>query len=336
MRVETSEKRGNNMWADAVIEGGGVKVIGLVGALQVAEQKGFRFKRLAGTSAGSIVATLLAAGYTSDELRQLLLEKDLASLVSPTWHHKIPYLGPAYRLWVKKGFYSGRRIEQWVRELLLAKGIETFADFDSEIELSIIASDITLGNLLVLPKDLEAYGYSRDQFSVAKAVRMSCSIPFFFDPVRMMNKSLGKRSYVVDGAILSNFPVWIFDKEQPRWPTFGFRLISSNEQQTFHEIEGPFSLFYSMFLTMMDAHDNRHIRDHDQVRTIMVPTLGVKLTDFSINRKDKERLYQAGVKAAEQFFKTWSFDRYLQVRGKRVAATTYRIRSSSGKREERK
>lgn len=323
------------MWADVVIEGGGVKVIGLVGALQVAEKKGFRFKRLAGTSAGSIVATLLAAGYTSDELCQILLDKDFTSLVAPTWHHKIPYVGPAYRLWVKKGLNSGIRIEQWVKELLIAKGIRTFADFDPEIEVSIIASDITLGNLLVLPKDLEAYGYIKDQFSVARAVRMSCSIPFFFDPVKLIHKPSKKRCYIVDGAILSNFPVWIFDQEKPRWPTFGFRLYSNRSNKTVNEIEGPFSLFYSMFLTMMDAHDNRHIREQDQVRTIMVPTLGVKLIDFSIRRKEKERLYQAGVKSAEEFFKTWSFDEYLQARGKSVGTATYTIRSSSDKREER-
>lgn len=317
------------MWADAVIEGGGVKVIGLVGALKVAEQKGFRFKRLAGTSAGSIVATLLAAGYTSDELFQILLEKDLSTLVQPTWYSRIPYLGPAYRLWVKKGLNSGIHIEQWIDELLQAKGIRTFADFDAEIELSIIASDITLGNLLVLPQDLQTYGYTKEQFSVARAVRMSCSIPFFFDPVRLVHKPSNRRCYIVDGAILSNFPVWIFDKENPRWPTFGFRLFSG-ENQPVHEIEGPFSLFYSMFLTMMDAHDNRHIREQDQVRTIMVPTLGVKLTDFSISRRGKERLFQAGVKAAEQFFQSWSFEEYLQARGK----TIYKIRSSRDKQEE--
>lgn len=315
------------MWADAVIEGGGVKVIGLVGAIKVAEQKGFRFKRLAGTSAGSIVATLLAAGYTSDELYQILLEKDLSTLVQTSWYSKIPYLGPAYRLWVKKGLNSGRQIEQWVDELLQAKGIHTFADFDSGIELSIIASDITMGNLLVLPKDLEIYGYDQTRFPVSRAVRMSCSIPFFFDPVRLIHKPSSKRCYVVDGAILSNFPVWIFDQENPQWPTFGFRLFSGETEPPVHEIEGPFSLFYSMFLTMMDAHDNRHIREQDQVRTIMVPTLGVKLTDFSISRKEKKRLFQAGVKSAEQFFKTWSFDQYLQARGK----TLYKIRSSRDK-----
>src|SRR5690606_37560377 len=147
------------------------------------------------------------------------------------------------------------------------------------------ASDITMGNLLVLPQDLEVYGYNSDQFSVARAVRMSCSIPFFFDAVRLLHKPPSRRCYVGDGAILGRLAVCIFDKENPKGPTVGVRLFAGSSNQPVHEMEGPFSVFYSMFLTMMDAHDNRHIRDQDQVRKIMVATLGVKLTDFAIIRK---------------------------------------------------
>ena len=47
------------MKADLVLEGGGVKGIGLVGALSVLEQSGYTFERVAGTSAGAIVASLV-------------------------------------------------------------------------------------------------------------------------------------------------------------------------------------------------------------------------------------------------------------------------------------
>ena len=55
----------NGLKADAVFEGGGVKGIGLVGAVAFAEEKGYRWVNLAGTSAGAIVAALLAAGYNA-------------------------------------------------------------------------------------------------------------------------------------------------------------------------------------------------------------------------------------------------------------------------------
>ena len=58
--------------ADAVFEGGGVKGIGLVGAVAVAEEKGYHWVNVAGTSAGAIVATLLAAGYTAQGVVTIL------------------------------------------------------------------------------------------------------------------------------------------------------------------------------------------------------------------------------------------------------------------------
>jgi NTE family protein len=146
-------------------------------------------------------------------------------------------------------------------------------------------------------------------------VRMSCSIPFFFEPMKMVHSSSKTTCYIVDGAVLSNFPIWLFDQDQPRWPTFGFRLGSSDQQEMVHEIEGPFTLLRSIFLTMLEAHDNRYITEQQKMRTISVPTLDVRMTDFSINRKKREELFQSGVNAAERFFHTWTFNSYLTARG---------------------
>ncbi|MBA4494956.1 patatin-like phospholipase family protein [Paenactinomyces guangxiensis] len=314
------------MWADAVFEGGGVKGIGLVGALCVAEEKGYRWKKVAGSSAGSIIAALLAAGYTAKEMYEMLIQQNFLDFIVPAWYDKFPYLGPAIRLWIKKGMYSGLPLERWIEGLLQAKGVRTFADLKGDVELRIIASDISRGQLLVLPYDLEGYGYNPEQLPVARVVRMSCSIPFFFDPVKIIHRPSKTLSYIVDGGVLSNFPVWLFDQENPRWPTFGFRFISRSEQQV-HQIHGPLSMFLSILYTMMDAHDNRDITEQDQVRTIRVPTLDVKLTDFSISLEKRKQLFQSGVKAADEFFDKWTFDDYLAARGKRTNIS-YNIRGS--------
>ena len=58
--------------ADAVFEGGGVKGIGLVGAVSVMEKAGYAFENLAGTSAGAIIAALLAVGYKAAQIKQEL------------------------------------------------------------------------------------------------------------------------------------------------------------------------------------------------------------------------------------------------------------------------
>ncbi|PTM58506.1 patatin-like phospholipase family protein [Desmospora activa] len=309
------------MHADAVLEGGGVKAFGLVGALQVAEEKGYEWRRLAGTSAGSIIASLLAAGYRSEELYHLMFKHDFSTFTPVLWYHRIPYLGHGLRLWVKKGIYPNRPLEKWVGELLAKKNVYTFADL-KERELSIIASDISEGNLLVLPRDLKDYGIAAERFPVARAVAMSCAIPLFFDPVKLVHRSSKKVSIVVDGGVLSNFPVWLFDQEQPRWPTFGFRFLSEKAGQP-REIGGPISLLRAMFLTMLDAHDNRYIKEQDKVRTIQVPIEGVKLTDFDITDEKRKALYQAGIEAAEKFFDDWTFRDYLANRGIEPSVTCH-------------
>lgn len=60
-----------------VLAGGGVKGIALVGAIDTLEAAGYRFRRVAGTSAGAVVGGLVAAGFRGEELRQIM--------------HRIPY-----------------------------------------------------------------------------------------------------------------------------------------------------------------------------------------------------------------------------------------------------
>lgn len=64
------------MKTDAVFEGGGVKGIGLVGAVSIIESAGYEFENLAGTSAGAIVASLLAVDYKADEIKSELERLD--------------------------------------------------------------------------------------------------------------------------------------------------------------------------------------------------------------------------------------------------------------------
>ena len=72
LRCINDEKRGERIigWIDGVFSGGGMKGFALVGAYQVLEEKGYQFKRVAGTSAGAILACFIAAGYTGKEIEE--------------------------------------------------------------------------------------------------------------------------------------------------------------------------------------------------------------------------------------------------------------------------
>lgn len=167
------------MYIDGVFSGGGMKGIALAGAYEALEERGFRFKRLAGTSAGSIIAAFIAAGYTSKEIRRMLEELNERELLDPRFAFlPLKILQWASIYW-RLGLYKGEKLENWVSEKLKEKGISVFGDFEQG-KLKLIASDLTNGKMLVLPDDLTRYGLNPGRFSVARAVRMSRKDSLFF------------------------------------------------------------------------------------------------------------------------------------------------------------
>ena len=329
--------------ADAVFEGGGVKGIGLVGAVAYAEEIGYRWVNLAGTSAGAIVAALIAAGYTGRELKEILNHLDYMRLRDTDLLDRVPLLGPLASLIIEKGIYEGDFFLKWMRDLLDRKHIHTFRDLVMQeykddpkyrYKLRVIASDISHGRLLALPQDIESYGIAPDDLEVAFAVRMSMSTPFFYEPVKLENKKTREVSYIVDGGVLSNFPIWLFDNEGsiPEWPTLGFKLVEPGEENPIpHAVRGPIGLLTALFATMMEAHDARYIKDGHFVRTIPIPTLGVGTTEFDIPRDRSEALYESGRSAAARFFAEWDFDSYVAKyrSGKGAVSRGLRLRNSA-------
>src|SRR5205814_486863 len=113
---------------DAVFEGGGVRGIGLVGAISVAEAAGYQFENVAGTSAGAIVATLLACGYNAAELKQTIGEIDFRSLTDLNGIGRIPIAGALINVLTSHGIYEGDAFLTLMRRLLAAKVKRVFRD----------------------------------------------------------------------------------------------------------------------------------------------------------------------------------------------------------------
>jgi NTE family protein len=304
-----------------VFEGGGVKGTGLVGAVEVTMQKGYEFSNVAGTSAGAIVAAFVAAGYTSGEMKEIMFGLDYKKFQDSGSLNSVPLLGKPLSLLFTKGIYKGDYFENWIRDLLAKKNIRTFGDLvvaETEIaprwryRLQVVTSDISRGRLIVLPWDATDYGINPDELDVARAVRMSMSIPYFYKPVVLKDKQ-SHSSHLVDGGVLSNYPVWLFDPEAAHaaslWPTLGYKLVEPDEGKP-RTIRGPISMLTALFSTMMEAHDARYIKDENFMRTIPIKTLGVQTTDFDMTMEKKKALYESGRKAAEEFFGRWDFATY--------------------------
>ena len=95
------------MKCDAVFEGGGVNGVGLCGAISVTETMGYEFNRVAGTSAGSIVAALIASGYGAKQISEIVSNTDYRKFCDKGKIDRIPLLGPVLSIFFENGFYEG-------------------------------------------------------------------------------------------------------------------------------------------------------------------------------------------------------------------------------------
>lgn len=304
-----------------------MKGLGLVGAVRRLMLDGYSFPRVAGTSAGAIVAAFLAAGVTADEIDRVASALDY-SRVPDRAPPGIPLVSEGISLLTKAGAYEGDYVREFVLAELERRGVRTFRDLrrtdrqaDRNLEpfqryrLVVTATDITNGRLLRLPWDYDLLDLDPDEQLVADAVRASISIPLYFEPVELAGVTL------VDGGVLSNFPIEIFDRTDgahPRWPTFGVKVVPDlpgADSQVFPEAAlpqlPPVRLLERVVATALVGNDQTYTqRRCVRRRTIEVDTSGVGIVDFDASPDERERLVRAGDEAAARFLATWDWDAY--------------------------
>lgn len=318
-------------YADLVLEGGGVKGIALVGAISVLEERGYLFKRIAGTSAGSVVGALVAADYKADELQRIMREVDYLKFQDAGLSERL-LVGKIAALLTRSGVYRGDYLREWLGGLLEKQNRTTFADLpyqddmrqlpaEQQYRLVVMTSDLSAGCLRRLPWEYDRYGVDRPTQKVADAVRASMSIPFFFRPVRLPCAGGKQQAWLVDGGMLSNFPIDVFDSlSRPRWPTFGIKLSARPDaaQGTANRVSGPISMVRAMIDTATGFYDRMHIASNDVAdRTIFIDTGKISAIDFDLTDDQRDQLYASGREAAIQFLDggggrpPWDFDAYI-------------------------
>jgi NTE family protein len=163
-----------------------------------------------------------------------------------------------------------------------------------------------------LPWDYPEYGIDPGPARIVDAVRASMSIPFFFDPIRfdapahndgVHNFAAGKVTWV-DGGLLSNFPVEVFDRtdgEPSRWPTIGVKLSAASPSPvSAHDPGNAFSEAIACMRTALDNDDRYYLPPAKSSRTIFVDSFGLSATDFHLSVDDQKRLFDSGVAAAKK------------------------------------
>ncbi|WP_081838845.1 patatin-like phospholipase family protein [Thermogemmatispora carboxidivorans] len=323
--------------ADAVFEGGGMRALAHIGAVAVAEERGYRWYRLAGTSAGAMIAALVAAGYSAAELHAIMGAIDYRRFADDAADDRL-HLHQVSRLLFKLGLHTGVELEHFMRELLQARGLRCFGDlrlppakepavdYSPAYRLTVVAADVSRRRLLRLPQDLHSeracYGLDPDQLDIARAVRMSASIPFFYVPVTLQRPD-GGLSYIVDGGLVSGFPLFALlpsDGELAR-PLLGFRLCEGDsqddgdghdkdadrpEEPIFLPLSNLVAFSQALLETMLAAHDRFALEQRacgmGAIHAISIPVGKIGATRFDLSRGEIEALYRQGRIAAERFF----------------------------------
>ena len=315
--------------ADLVLEGGGVKGIGLVGAVLTLHEQGYEFPRAAGTSAGAItaalVAALQAAGKPLSLLEGYVNSVDYPRFQAEAWVQRaLGPVGDIAELLLHMGIHSGDYLVEWLGGILEEIGVTTFEQLRMDdpgsslpeacrYSLVVHTADITRRKVVRLPWDYGNYGLDPGRQRIVDAVRASMSIPFFFEPVKLHapaatydGVTYTKGSVIwVDGGLLSNFPVEVFDRtdgEPQRWPTIGIKLSARDttvpahgaSDDTIHEA-------IDCLQTLLNNADRYYLTPDKVARTIFIDSTGITATDFGITPEQRATLFTNGQQSASQW-----------------------------------
>ena len=210
-----------------VLAGGGVRCIATIGALNVLQNQKCleKIKKYAGTSAGSIIVTLLNIGYSPNEIYDTVFSQTNSIVHDSIF--KVPY-----NILMNYGIYSGNKMFAYLQHLFITKGFNkdiTFNELFSKTGKVLVITATSLNTRNTFFFNYQTF----PDMKVVDAVRMSISIPFFFASV---NYSLdGVNHRFVDGGVLNNFPLYYFDVS---------------------EIEGHFIKTYNELVTIHSNHSN--------------------------------------------------------------------------------
>jgi NTE family protein len=251
------------MDAFGIFEGGGAKGIAHIGALKATEERQVRFLGVAGTSAGAIVAALVAAGYKADELFSpgsfptgLFAVDFLKFLDESQWRNFIRLRtdlrnsfqgrrGPIALWWAathflrrnrsilaesyrNRGFFKTERFREWIEEALSNKLKATDPTRKPSGPEGTVAFSDLCTPLKIIAADIT--GRKVKEYSSSKTPTASVSHAVAASvsiPLFFSPKEIDG-AQLVDGGIVSNFPAWAFDREHKDapllTPTFGFKL----------------------------------------------------------------------------------------------------------------
>lgn len=259
---------------DLVLSASGVRAPCFVGAIDALLEKGYKIRRIAGSSGGSVVAAAYALGFDIEKLRSLSPEVPYHKIKDFHIRNLLSLSNPSV--------FSGKELDSYYQDVF---GDAVMADCQIDCRISVV-SILGRKRTLITPE-------THPELPVWKAVRMSSTIPFIFPYYELDGNP------VTDGGLVTE----MFDifPENERM-TLAIRPRADHGiRKTVQDVKASHIFIWNYLKILaeyfLDAVDNQHVPEQEWHRTIIVPTQEIGGFSFGIGTPEVERLVQAGYNA---------------------------------------
>jgi NTE family protein len=303
-----------------VFEGAGIRGIAYAGVVQELEQQNIlpQVKKVGGTSAGAIVALLISLNYTAAEIEAIIGSTNFKRFNDG----RFLFAGGINRMNRYFGWYRGNRFERWLEGLIKAKtgnGNISFEDLRNKgfKELYVTGTNLNKQQLIVF-----SY-HTSPHIKVKEAVRISMSIPLYFEPLYMTKSGVVVRrpknkkevDVLLDGGFIANYPIFLFDevreKRNPNFNTIGFRIDTEAQIKRDSTRDGlaPMEVtnlpqYVTAFYTLIIESLNRQtLTPEDWQRTVSISDGAIGPRIRKLKKAEIELLVKNGRKATAAYLK---------------------------------
>jgi len=298
-------------YENLVFEGCGVCSFAYCGAISELEKNGIlpKIKRFAGTSFGAIFASFLAAGFTSSEISEIKNILNFEGLST-----KCDFLD-MFKFSKNYGVNSSSGIRKQILSFLTARVSpdETLSSLFKKTGKDLVIVSCCINREKPVYFHHSTYG----DIKLIDAIIASISAPIFFQPLQL--SVFGEQDYFVDGGIVDNYPIWIFndvnalykndlksiDKQNLNPLTIGLKIISCEENKdgTRTSVTDVFNLFRLFINTLTNSIDSSNYSSKFVEQTINISNGSIYFLDLNINNEQISQLINNGAEGVRKYFK---------------------------------
>jgi NTE family protein len=269
------------MIKNIVLDGGGIKAIGYIGVAQALQEYDIydKLHTYVGSSAGSIVATLMAINFSPEELETILTEVDFNKFKDNGGYFGI--FTDIHNLYKNYGIYMNEYLYEWIGTLIEEKTGNKDISFKELNDMTNKELIIITTNYTKMDVNFFSSIHTPD-ISVRFAIKASTSIPVFYQPVNYNNDQL------IDGGLLLNYAISYFNFNDLD-ETIGFRFSNDGLSDNNNSPKNVTEYLYGIITLVLHYISKKNIIKEDWKHTVTIPT-NINAIDFDISMKQKDKL----------------------------------------------